>query len=34
VVKLYDALCMHCGNELDFPDVAIESESAARLTRS
>jgi hypothetical protein len=31
VVKLYDALCMRCGNELDFPDVAIESESAARL---
>jgi ribosomal protein S27AE len=32
VVKLYDALCMRCGNELDFPDVAIESESAARLS--
>jgi ribosomal protein S27AE len=30
VVKLYDALCMRCGNELDFPDVAIEPESAAR----
>jgi hypothetical protein len=30
VVKLYDALCMRCGNELDFPDVAIEPESVAR----
>ena len=23
VVKLYDAVCMRCGCELDFPDVAI-----------
>lgn len=23
VVKLHDAVCMHCGCELDFPDVAI-----------
>ena len=30
VVKLYDALCMRCGAELDFPDVAIEPESSAR----
>jgi uncharacterized OB-fold protein len=30
VVKLYDALCMRCGNELDFPDVAIEPESVAK----
>ena len=30
VVKLYDALCMRCGNELDFPEVAIEPESVAR----
>ena len=30
VVMLYDALCMRCGNELDFPDVAIEPESVAR----
>jgi hypothetical protein len=29
VVKLYDALCMRCGNELDFPEVAIEPESVA-----
>ena len=33
VVMLYDALCMRCGNELDFPEVAIEPESAA-LQRS
>ena len=30
VVMLYDALCMRCGNELDFPEVAIEPESASR----
>ena len=30
VVMLYDALCMRCGNELDFPDAAIEPESVAR----
>jgi len=30
VVKLYDALCMRCGAELDFPDVAIEPESVAK----
>jgi len=30
VVKLYDAMCMHCGTELDFPEVAIEPESVAR----
>jgi hypothetical protein len=29
VVKLHDAVCMGCGAELDFPDVAIEPESAA-----
>ena len=29
VLKLHDALCMRCGAELDFPDVAIEPESAA-----
>jgi hypothetical protein len=27
VVKLHDALCTSCGTELDFPDVAIASES-------
>jgi hypothetical protein len=29
VVKLHDAVCMRCGDELEFPDVAIEPESAA-----
>ncbi len=30
VVKLYDALCVRCGTELEFPDVAIPSEMAVR----
>jgi len=25
VIMLYDAVCMHCGEELEFPDVAIAS---------
>ena len=29
IVKLHDAICMGCGAELDFPDFAIEPESAA-----
>jgi hypothetical protein len=29
IVKLHDAICVRCGTELDFPDVAIEPESAA-----
>jgi hypothetical protein len=29
VVKLHDAICTRCGTELEFPDVAIEPESAA-----
>jgi hypothetical protein len=29
VVKLHDAMCMRCGTDLEFPDVAIEPESAA-----
>ena len=29
IVKLHDALCTRCGAELEFPDVAIEPESAA-----
>jgi hypothetical protein len=28
VVKLYDQVCMRCGEELYFPDVAITPESA------
>jgi hypothetical protein len=34
VVMLYDAMCMRCGTELDFPDVAIEPESVARARSS
>ena len=34
VVMMYDALCMRCGNELDFPEVAIEPESVARSRAS
>ena len=33
VVMLYDAMCMRCGNELEFPEVAIEPPSAAALRR-
>lgn len=28
VLKLYDAVCTSCGEELEFPDVAIASEAA------
>jgi hypothetical protein len=28
LVKLHDAMCMRCGTDLEFPDVAIEPESA------
>jgi hypothetical protein len=28
VVKLHDALCTRCGTELEFPEIAIEPESA------
>ena len=34
VVKLHDALCTRCGTELEFPDVAIESEAAAFRSHS
>jgi hypothetical protein len=30
MVKLYDAKCMRCGEELEFPEHAIVSEAAAR----
>ncbi len=30
VVKLHDALCTRCGEELEFPDTAIASEAAMR----
>ena len=29
IVKLHDAICKRCGTELEFPDFAIEPESAA-----
>jgi hypothetical protein len=29
VTMLYDAICTRCGMELDFPEVAIESENQA-----
>ena len=29
IVKLHDAICTRCGFELEFPDTAIEPESAA-----
>ena len=29
IVKLHDALCTRCGTDLEFPEVAIEPESAA-----
>lgn len=34
IVKLYDALCTRCGEELEFPDVAIAPESAAGRSRA
>ena len=30
VVKLYDAKCMRCGHELEFPEAALASEAAVR----
>ena len=30
VVKLHDAVCMGCGEELEFPEVAIASEARMR----
>jgi hypothetical protein len=32
VVKLHDAMCMRCGTDLEFPDVAIAPESGLRAT--
>jgi hypothetical protein len=29
VTKIYDALCTRCGEELEFPEVALASESEA-----
>jgi len=33
VCKLYDALCVRCGTELEFPEAAIAPESAAHPAR-
>jgi hypothetical protein len=30
VLMLYDAICTHCGEELEFPDTAVASEAAMR----
>jgi len=29
-LKLHDAVCMHCGTELEFPDVAISPNAKVR----
>lgn len=34
IVKLHDAVCMHCGEELEFPDVAIAPEAAVPAKRA
>ncbi len=33
VLKLYDQVCMNCGEDLDFPETAIVPESAAPARR-
>jgi hypothetical protein len=33
VCKLYDALCVRCGTELEFPEQALASEAAAPSLR-
>jgi hypothetical protein len=33
VVKLYDQVCMRCGEDLEFPETAIVPESAAPARR-
>jgi ribosomal protein S27AE len=30
LVKLYDAVCVRCGEELEFPDAAVAPEAAVR----
>jgi hypothetical protein len=34
ILKLYDAVCIRCGEELSFPDVAVASEEATALRRA
>ena len=33
IVKLHDQVCMRCGMDMDFPDQAIEPESASMARR-
>jgi hypothetical protein len=33
VIKLHDTMCMRCGTDLDFPDVAIVPEAEAPARR-
>ncbi len=33
VIKLHDAVCIRCGEELEFPEVALASERASTLTQ-
>ena len=33
ICKLYDALCVRCGEELEFPEEALASETAAPAVR-
>ena len=32
VTKIYDAVCMRCGEELEYPEVAVQPESWQRTT--
>lgn len=34
VIKLHDAVCMRCGEELDFPEVALASERSQSLKQA
>jgi hypothetical protein len=34
IVKLHDAVCVRCGEELEFPEVAIPSEMDVRQRRA
>jgi predicted amidophosphoribosyltransferase len=33
VLKLYDAVCMRCGTELEFPEYALSSEADSETRR-
>ncbi len=34
VLKLHDAVCIRCGEELEFPEVAVASERASSLRQA